>query len=151
MASQHPAAGDREEEELDAALIERVRSRTREGAELLPGALVLLGYHLLVLRAGGLSRLLPLAQLVFGASLVTITLSVLLLALSLGVRSSLPPETRRSRRLLQARALATAGPAALSAALAGDFFVVAARLTGSPDAGAVAGAVVLVLIYVPWS
>ena len=150
MASRHPAVEDREQDQLERALTERVRSRTRQGAHLLPGALVLLGYHLLAVRSGGPSRLLPLAQIIFGASLLSVTACVLVFALLLGVRAGLPRETRQERRLLQANILAAAGLGTLSAALAGDFFVVVATLTGAPDLGALAGAVLLVLIYVPW-
>jgi hypothetical protein len=149
VASRHPAVHDREEDARDVDLTQRIRSRTREGTDLLPGALVLLGYHVLAVRSGGPSHLLPLVQIVFVASLLSVTVSVLLLAL-LGVRASLAHQGQRARQLLQASVLAAAGRGALSAALAGDLFVVAARLTGSVDVGALAGAVLLVLIYMPW-
>jgi hypothetical protein len=118
--------------------------------ELLPGALVLLGYHLLTLRSGGPGRLQPVEQLIFGASLATAALSVVLLGLLMAVRARLRRTPQRRRLLLQAKLLVLTGLAALSAALAGDFFVVTARLSGSPDQGALAGALLLLLLYVPW-
>jgi hypothetical protein len=150
MASRHPALRTHEEHQPDAALSEAIRSRARGATELLPGAVVLLGYHVLTVRSGGPGHLQALQQVIFGVSLASVIISVVLLALLAGVRASLSRETRRERQLLQANVLATAGLGTLSAGLAGDLFVAAATLTGSPDVGALAGAVLLVLIYVPW-
>src|SRR5215469_764544 len=121
MASHHRILDDSDQDTLECALTTRVRSRAREVTELLPGALLLLGYHALVIRSGGPSQLPVVVQIVFGASVLCATVSVLMLAFLIGARTE--RHVRSQRRLLQVNVLAAAGMTALAAALAGDFFV----------------------------
>jgi hypothetical protein len=122
--------------------------RTSDGRCLLPGALMLLAFHVLVIGSGAIGRVQPIGQLVFALSVASVTLSsVLLMALTGGIHL---PERAREIGLLAAVPLFATGMGALTLGLAGDFFVVATQLSRSTISSDFLAGVVLLLVYAPW-
>ena len=126
-----------------------VRLLKRRGLQLLPGAVVLFAFQMFVARTGALRHVQPNEQAVLAVSLVSVILSIALLAIVVFGRDVAEDDQSGMRRAELTTALLLAGIGALAGSLAGDYFVIGSRLTGSNGVGGVAGAMVLLLICVP--
>ena len=133
-----------------SGVADALRSLRRSGVELLPGALMLLAFQLFAARSGALNRLQPPEQAVFAVSLVSIAVSIVVLAVVAARRGIADNARDHQRQTELATALLLTGVGALGGALAGDYFVAATTLTGSPGFGGMLGATILLLICVPW-
>lgn len=130
--------------------VEAVRSRTRDAARMLPGALLLLAFQLFAAYSGAINRLQPPEQAAFALSLLSVALSIATLGILVRRRATPVDAKEVEARLETASALMLAGMGALGGGLASDFFVIATRLTGSPGEGGLVGALILALVYLPW-
>lgn len=110
---------------------------------------MLFAFQLFVAQSGALSHLQPNEQAAFAVSLGSSALSIALLTIVILSRD-LADDTHEGTQ--QAELTATvllSSVGMLAGALAGDYFVVGSRLTGSAGIGGLAGATVLLLICVP--
>lgn len=147
MAASEPNL-DKESDPLDAALAGIVKSRRTDGAWLLPGALILLGFHILVIQSGALGRVQPIGQLVFALSLASVALSSILFAVL--VRRTHARASRIQSGVRAAVLLFSTGMGALALGLGGDFFVLGTQLSRSLTTGELLAGLVLLLLYTPW-
>jgi len=147
MATFDPSL-DKEPDRLDAALLAIVNGRTRDAVYLLPGALILLAFHILLIWSGAIGRVPPASQLAFALSLASAALSSLLFAI-LACGSPLPSH-RLDSRMRAAVLLFATGMGALTFGLMGDFFVLGTHLSRSPTAGELLAGLVVLLLYAPW-
>jgi hypothetical protein len=137
-----------EPDRLDATLAAVVNGRTKDALYLLPGALILLAFHILVIWSGAIGRVQPTSQPVFALSLASVALSSLLFAV---LARGTPLRTHRLDSGLRAAVLLfTTGMGAMALGLAGDFFVLGTQLSRSPTAGELLAGLVLLLLYAPW-
>ncbi len=146
MAASHPSPG-KQSDRPDGPLAAIVKARRIDGASLLPGALALLGFHILVVGSGALGRVQPIGQLVLAVSLASVAVSSILFAVPV-LRAQVLHRVEGGLRA--AVLLFAAGMAALAIGLGGDFFVLGTQLTRSTTAGELLAGVVLVLVYAPW-
>ena len=144
-----PVTHPRGAEQAPGSAADVLRLLRRRGVQLLPGAVTLFGFQLFVDRSGALPHLQPNEQAVLAISLVSIVVSVALLAIVVFGRDVAEDDQRGMRKAELTTALLLAGIGALAGTLAGDYFVIGTQLTGLPGVGGLAGAAVLLLVCVP--
>lgn len=131
-------------------LKDKINDVLTEGRVILPGAQAVLGFQLIVMLSPGFDKLPLGSQYVHLASLALIALSTILLMTAPAYHrivehgESTPHFFRFSSRML----LASMVP--LAAGMAGDFFVVARKVTHSAPGSVVASVALLAFFYGAW-
>jgi hypothetical protein len=110
---------------------------------------VLFAFELFLLQSGSLKHLLPGEQAVFAVTLASNAVSMAALTIVLLSRELGEASQDRKHQMDASELLLVAGNGALACALAGDFFVAAARASGSDGVGVAIGALILLLVYMP--
>lgn len=131
-------------------LQDKINDVLTEGRVILPGAQAVLGFQLIVMLSAGFDKLPRSSQYVHLASLALIAISTILLMTAPAYHRIVeageftPAFFRFSSRLLMI------AMAPLAAGMAGDFFVVARKVTHSAGWSAFASAVLLGFFYGAW-
>lgn len=110
---------------------------------LMPGTLLLLGFQLALMLGGHLRQLGKVAHGVYHDSVICLTLTVLLLVAVITITAPVRSGWLFEQPTRIAHGALMAARAGLVLALAGDFFVAANRVSGSPGLGIVVALIVV--------
>lgn len=134
----------------ETPLHERIEQMMTEARVILPGAQALLGFQLAIVVTRAFDSLPPASRLTHAASLGCIALSVILLIAPAAYHRIVfgGEETEEMHRC--GSRFVTAATVPLALGLAGDVYVVIAKIAGAQVVGIAAGAVALALLAGLW-
>jgi hypothetical protein len=148
-AERRKADAERDKRET-APLHARIEQMLTEARVILPGAQALLGFQLVIVLTSAFERLPEASRLVHGASLLCVTLAVILLVTPAALHRIVWAGEDSEGLLRSGGRLTLMALVPLALGMAGDAYVVFARILESLVLGAVAAAVVLAALLGLW-
>jgi hypothetical protein len=149
VAERRKADAERDAEET-APLHARIEQMLTEARVILPGAQALLGFQLVIVLTRAFETLPEASRLLHGASLLCIALAVILLVTPAALHRIVWAGEDSKQFLRLGGQVTIAALVPLGLGMAGDAYVVFARLTDSPAWGAAATAVVVLVLLGLW-
>ncbi|WP_246285229.1 DUF6328 family protein [Nguyenibacter vanlangensis] len=143
------AAGMRRNRRVLPPLHARIEAMLTEARVILPGAQALLGFQLVIVFAAAFETLPAGSRLVHGAALLCVALSVILLVMPAALHRIVWAGEDSERFLSVGGAVTAMALVPLALGLAGDSYVVIARIAG-PRTGAATAIAVACLLYGLW-
>ena len=148
-AERHKADAERDAHET-APLHARIEQMLTEARVILPGAQALLGFQLVIVLTSAFEKLPEASRLLHGASLLCIALAVILLVTPAALHRIVWAGEDSEAFLQVGGQVTVAALVPLALGMAGDAYVVFARLTDSPAWGTTAAAMVVLSLLGLW-